>query len=274
MELGQALPKYQKQGLGVAVITYDSPQAIGNFSDRLGIVVPILSDPDSRIIKDFGILNTNIPTTSFQYGIPFPGTYIIDTKGVVTAKYFEDNYRQRVTPNLILTRQFGDSGIRKSQVRAPHLTLTSYVTDDRVYAGNRVSLILDIELPPRMHLYAPGVKGYHPATFQLDPHPNVRFLDTSFPKSVIMNLPAIKERVPVYSGKVRITRDVILAIDDSLREPKEPNIEITGTFEYQACDDKICYLEEKIPLKFSLTVQNQSIPRVPENLRRPAPAAR
>lgn len=256
----------------MAVITYDSPEVIRNFSDRLGITVPILSDQGSKIINDFGILNTNIPRTSFQYGIPFPGTYTVDTKGVVTAKYFEDTYRERVTPNFILSRQFGEAGVRKSQVRTAHLTLTSYVTDDNVYAGNRVSLILDVELPPKMHIYAPGVKGYKPVGFQLDRHPNVRFFDTSFPKAAIMDLPVIKERVPVYSGKVRITRDVILATDENMR--KESNVEITGTFEYQACDDKICYLETKIPLKFSLVVQNQDVPRVPENLRRAAPAGR
>ncbi|HYR86960.1 MAG TPA: protein-disulfide reductase DsbD domain-containing protein [Terriglobia bacterium] len=177
-----------------------------------------------------------------------------------------------MTPNFILSRQFGEAGVRKSQVRTAHLTLTSYVTDDNVYAGNRVSLILDVELPPKMHIYAPGVKGYKPVGFQLDRHPNVRFFDTSFPKAAIMDLPVIKERVPVYSGKVRITRDVILATDENMR--KESNVEITGTFEYQACDDKICYLETKIPLKFSLVVQNQDVPRVPENLRRAAPAGR
>jgi peroxiredoxin len=269
--LGQAYSKYQKRGLGVAVITYDSPQAIRNFTDRLGITVPILSDPDSRIIRAFGIFNTNIPPGSFQYGIPFPGTYTIDPKGVVTRKYFEDTYRERVTPNFILNRQFGEAGIVKSQVRTEHLTLTSYVTDEKVYGGNRVSLILDIELPPKMHIYAPGVQGYKPVAFQLDRHPNLRLLDTSFPKATVMDLPAIKERVPVYSGKVHITRDIILGVDDSMR--KESNVEITGAFEYQACDDKICYLETKIPLKFSISVLNQDIPRVPENLRRPSPAA-
>jgi len=269
VELGQAFQRYRQQGLGVAVITYDRPEVIKNFTSRLGIEVPILSDPDSKIIKDFGILNTNVPQTSFQYGIPFPGTYTVNPNGIVMAKYFEDTYRERVTPNFILSRQFGDAGIRKSQVRTNHFTLTSYVTDDKVYAGNRVTLILDIELPVEMHLYAPGVKGYKPVAFELDPHPNVRFFDANFPKATMMNLPVIKERVPVYSGKVRITRDIIIGTDDNMR--KEADVQITGNLVYQACDDKICYLETKIPLAFSLVVQNQDIPRVPENLRRPAP---
>jgi hypothetical protein len=266
VELGQALPKYQKQGLGVAVITYDSKEAIKNFTDRLTITVPILSDPDSKIIRDFGILNTNIPRDNFQYGIPFPGTYTLDAKGIVTAKYFEDTYRERVTPNFILSRQYGEAGIRKSQVRADHLTVTSYVTDDRVYAGNRVSLILDIELPAKTHIYAPGVKDYKAVAFELNPQPNIRFLDTSFPKPTIMNLPVIKERVPVYSNKVRISRDVIVGTDENMR--KESRVEITGNLEYQACDDQICYLAAKVPLTFSFTVLNQDIPRVPEQFRR------
>jgi peroxiredoxin len=266
VELGQALPQYQKLGLGVAVITYDSPEAIKDFTRRLGITVPILSDPDSKIIKSFGILNTNVPATSFQYGIPFPGTYTLDTRGMVTAKYFEDTYRERVTPNFILSRQFGEGGTQKSQERTPHLTLTSYVSDENVYAGNHVSLILDVELPPKMHIYAPGVKGYEGVEFQMDPHPNVRFLDTNFPKAAIMDLPAIKEQVPVYSGKVRITRDVVVGTDDNMR--RASNVELTGTFTYQACDDKICYLETKVRLKFSLNVQNQDIPRVPANLQK------
>jgi peroxiredoxin len=203
--LGQALPKYQRRGLGVAVITYDRPEVIVDFTRRLGITVPILSDPESTIIRTFGILNTNVPESSFQYGIPFPGTYTVNPRGVVTAKYFEDTYRERVTPNFILSRQFGDAGIQKSQVRTDHLTLTSYVSDDRLYAGNRVSLILDIELPSRMHVYAPTVKRYRPAEFQLDPNPNVRILSTTFPKATTMNLPAIREQVPVFSGKIRIT---------------------------------------------------------------------
>ena len=254
----------------MAVITYDSPAVIRNFTDRLGIGVPILSDTDSKIIREFGIINTNIPPASFQYGIPFPGTYTLDTNGVVTAKYFEDTYKERVTPNFILSTQFGESGVHKSQVRTDHLTLTSYVSDEKVFAGNRVSLVLDIELPAKMHLYAPGVKGYKPVVFQLDQHPNARFFDASFPKAVIMNLPAIKETVPVYSGKVRITRDIILGTDENMR--KESNVEIMGSFEYQACDDEICYLQAKVPLKFSIAVQNQDIPRVPQDLRRAAPA--
>jgi hypothetical protein len=117
-----------------------------------------------------------------------------------------------------------------------------------------------------MHIYAPEVKGYRPTEFQLDSNPNIRILSTSFPRAVTLDLPAIKERVPVYSGRVRITKDVIVSTEETLR--KAATIGLTGIFVYQACDDRICYLETKVPVKFTLEVLNQDIPRVPENLRR------
>ncbi len=36
-----------------------------------------------------GIENHNVPTDDSDYGMPFPGTYIIDADGIVQAKYFE-----------------------------------------------------------------------------------------------------------------------------------------------------------------------------------------
>jgi hypothetical protein len=67
----------------------------------------LLSDTDSRIIKAFGILNDTVkPGTTF-YGIPFPGTYVLDTTGKVVAKYFEDDYRERTSASDILTQQYG-----------------------------------------------------------------------------------------------------------------------------------------------------------------------
>ena len=66
----------------------------------------MLSDPESKIIRAYGIFNESSPRGQF-YGIPYPGTYIVDTKGVVVEKYFEDDYSQRYTAMAILTRQFG-----------------------------------------------------------------------------------------------------------------------------------------------------------------------
>src|SRR5262245_12709881 len=49
-----------------------------DYSKRRGITFPLLSDPGSRTIKRYGILNTTIPESNQQsFGVPFPGTFML-----------------------------------------------------------------------------------------------------------------------------------------------------------------------------------------------------
>ena len=88
MELESEKERLRAKGLGVCAISYDSPEILAAFSKRLGITIPLLSDVNSQIIKSFGILNTNYPKGHMGFGVPFPGTYIVDENGVVTYKEF------------------------------------------------------------------------------------------------------------------------------------------------------------------------------------------
>ena len=58
MELQEQLDTLQQRGIGVAAISYDTVDVVSDFSERRGITFPLLADPESRVIKSFGILNT------------------------------------------------------------------------------------------------------------------------------------------------------------------------------------------------------------------------
>lgn len=107
VELQQNYQKIRSTGRGLAAISYDSPAVLENFAERRNVRFPLLSDSDSKIIRRFGILNTQTKEGSTSYGIPYPGIYVLDAKGVVTAKYFEDDYKQRDTAAIILMKEFG-----------------------------------------------------------------------------------------------------------------------------------------------------------------------
>ena len=266
MQLQASLEQYRKQGLGVAAISYDSVDILKNFADRMHITYPMLSDKDSATIKAFGILNAQVPQTSAQYGIPHPGMYIVDRSGKILARYFEEKYQERFTPDTILTKQFGGGTSAIEQIKTEHLTLALSQSQVTARPGNRVTLIADITLPARMHVYAPGVKGYTATAMNLDASPMIQVHPAQFPKPQVLMLPAIKERVPVFERQLRITRDVTI-----LSSVKAPDIELSGTFEYQACDDSICYVPKKVPLKFSIHIEGLETQRVPEALRKKAP---
>src|SRR5258707_646731 len=76
--------------MGLAAISYDPVSVLADFSARRGVTFPLLSDPGSETIKRYGILNTTVDTKNALYGYPFPGTFIVDGKGVVTSRFFED----------------------------------------------------------------------------------------------------------------------------------------------------------------------------------------
>ena len=87
----------------MVAISYDSEQILRHFSDRLGgFRYPLLADPESTIIRDFGIFNDKVPESHPWYGICFPGTYIGDRNGVVQTKFFEQLHTQRVTADTVL----------------------------------------------------------------------------------------------------------------------------------------------------------------------------
>lgn len=264
MELEETRNDFQKQGLGVAAISYDSQELLRYFAERMGgFSYPLLSDPESNIMRDFGILNDNIPEGHEWYGIPFPGTFIVDAKGQVISKYFEQMHRQRFTADAILVKEFGEGGGKRTEVRTDHLTLEAYASQDEARRGNRITLAVDVKLPEKMHLYAPGVKGYRPVRFEIDELPSLLIHDPDFPDAKMLRLEVIKETVPVYESNLRVLRDVTIS-----PRYREETLEITGRFHYQACDDKVCYAPLQIPLSFTLQLDGHDGERAPESLRK------
>src|SRR5262249_2351975 len=148
----------QQQGLGLAAVSYDSPDVLKHFAERKGITFPLLSDQGSKVIRAFGILNEAAPAGTPFAGIPNPGIYIVDPGGRVTAKHFEEAYTERYPASDILVRRFGSgAGAAHATTETRHLRLTSSASADGVRPGERIALTLEIELKPEMHVYAPGV---------------------------------------------------------------------------------------------------------------------
>jgi hypothetical protein len=196
-------------------------------------------------------------------GVPYPGIYVIDPSGKITAKYFEEKYQERFAPDTILSKQFGLLQGPALEKRTDHLKVKAQLSLDKVRPGHRVSLVAQIELPAKMHVYAPGVKGYRPINLVIQQDPNILVHEMKFPTAHILNLKAIRERVPVYEGHLRLERDFTLAPGT-----KATTLEVKAILEYQACDDHICYVPASIPMTFSLPVEGLERQRVPAELQR------
>jgi peroxiredoxin len=264
VELEQQVKAYAARGIQIAAITYDSPAVLKHFAERRGISYPLLSDEGSRVIRAFGILNETIPPDNPAYGVPLPVTYWLDSNGVVKRKYAEDDYRERISSASILVREFKDGAVAGQEIQAKHLTLRTSASNSSIYVGGRVMLILELVLPPKMHVYAPGVQGYKPIEWSMAESKNWSAAKPDFPPSRMLRLPAIGETVPVYEGTLRITRELSVGRPNAADGPAI----VEGLFRYQACDDKVCYVPEQVPLKWVFPVAAIDSVRVPPELRK------
>ena len=271
MELERDYPLVRKRGLGLAAISYDSVAVLKNFTDRKKISFPLLSDADSSIIRAFGILNESVKRGTPQYGIPYPGTYVLDTNGRVVAKYFEDDMRERMSAGAILAGRFGEPvTFARHSVEAKHAALTTAASTSIAMPGHRVLLSLELDLPARMHVYAPGVSGYIPVDWNMDPAGGVKSQPVNFPAPEKLYLKPIKETALVYRRKVQLTREITFPQEAALKSQVSPAGELVlkGSFRYQACDGRECYTPETVPLEWRFQFQGLERERVPADLQR------
>ncbi len=271
MELEQKAKQFENLGLNVVGLSYDTPAVLHNFAARKDIHFPLLSDPDSKIIRELGILNQEVPKDSPFFGIPYPGIYILDNHGVVVAKYFEDDFRQRYTAAGILLERYGIMpATRRSAVQGKQLNAVASASNDTVHAGQRIALVLDLELKPNMHVYAPSVEGYIPIEWKMNPSPAFVAHAATYPKPEILFLPAIDEKVPVYKDHFQLVRDITLGTEAQIKPALDAQGQFTieGTLRYQACDDRLCYIPQSLPLHWTLQYEGANRQRVPPELQR------
>lgn len=257
MELQSRYAEITKQGLGLIAISYDAPETLKKFADSRGITFPIIADRESAIIRAYGILNEIEKPGGRAYGIPHPGTFIVDRKGVVVSRFFEDAYQERYTAATILGTLGARVGGGTVSAETAHLTLTATISDTVAAPGERLSITVDVTPRRGMHLYAPGKHDYQVVQLAIDPLPWLRPQATVYPASEIYHFKPLDERVEVFMTPFRLRRDVTLLATQSVQKQlgAMASVTIAGAFEYQACDDKVCFNPARVPVSFTVTLK-------------------
>jgi DsbC/DsbD-like thiol-disulfide interchange protein len=113
--------------------------------------------------------------------------------------------------------------------------------------GETVDLVVRVTPKPGVNIYAPGEKRYKPVRLIVDRADGIRAGKPAFPRSAWSTFEG--ERVRVYRDAFEIRQPVRVTA-----RPTGPVV-ISGTLEYQACDDLMCYLPVKVPLRWDVPVR-------------------
>lgn len=89
-----SLEEIKSAGGNVVAISYDSEETLKRFARSSKITFPLLSDTGSKTIDAYGIRNKEAAGGRID-GVPYPGTFVIDQKGIIRSKLFVEGYRDR-----------------------------------------------------------------------------------------------------------------------------------------------------------------------------------
>jgi len=263
VELHGRVADIRARGLGLAVILYEPPEVLEAFADRFGIEFPLLADVGSKVITEYGLLNT--AATGNQAGIAHPGTFLLDPQGRVVARFFERAYQERFTASTILARLEGPGldGRVAEELTTPHLTARTWPSDEIVAPGERFSLVVDVTPKDKMHVYAPGQAGYIPVSVTIAADPAFTIHPIAFPESDIHYFAPLDERVQVYSHPFRLVQEMTLSLSREMRARaagEGATLTIRGEFRYQACDDRVCFMPVTIPVEWTVKLKKLEAP--------------
>jgi len=137
-----------------------------------------------------------------------------------------------------------------------HVAVRATLSDTEVTPGARISVAVDITPKARMHVYAPGAK-YAPVTLRIQPQPFVKAHDVVYPPSEDYFFEPLNEHAQVYSEPFRLVLDVTIGevSDQKKSAPMPSRLTLKGTLDYQACDDKFCYLATSVPLQWTVKIK-------------------
>jgi hypothetical protein len=258
-------------GIKLYAISYDDTEAHAAFAAARGIEFPLLSDPESRVIREYGVLNTLVrPEDVPFYGIPFPGIFLVDEDGVISDKLFNPHLANRETPEAIVDRALGriepgDRDLATTRTEDDGIKVTAFLRGGGgvLRIGPRRRLIVRFSLPPGLHIYGePVPEGMVATHVEIEGPDGLRSEPVARPPTRPLELPAVDATLHVWEGTVDFVVPVFANSQLASRfESGEPElVDIRIQVRYQACDDVQCFIPRTRTLELQVPLEPSTIP--------------
>jgi len=264
VELQAATQKFADAGIKLYAISYDELGALEDFARHHGITYDLLADEGSKVIRQFGILNHHVTEEQVPYhGIPFPGTYLVDEAGIISAKAFHRSLAQRESPDGLIDAALGELLLRSDEPTTEQadnsgigFSLTYHGGEGVIRGGTIRRLVVRVDLPDGLHLYdEPVPAGMVATSFTLAGPDGMRSLPVEKPTTTPIELPGVGE-LHVWSGQVDFVIPVWATdeIASLVRDDRPDHVTIELDVAFQACDDQTCRLPQSTRLSLDVPV--------------------
>ena len=253
MELQQHLAEFEALDVRLMAVSYDSAEVLAAFAEHHGIRYPLLSDEGSRVIREYGILNTLVQPDEDVYGIPFPGVYLVGEDGRVQDKLFHRLYQERDTASHLLRLLGGDvpayDNVPAMTADVDDISVSVQLATPDLKFMQRTELLVTLDLPSALHVNArPLPDGYIPLTVSVTAPEGVHAGDPEYPPGDPFHVDGIDDELNVHTGLVQ----VVVPLRSDLREGDPVTLEVEVRL--QACNEQECFLPHTVRMQITAPI--------------------
>ena len=266
-----AYAKFEANGIKLYAVSYDDPKALREFAEAQGINYPLLSDQDSAVIEQYGILNTQVSRDdAFIYGIPYPGVFVCNEDGIVVSKFFHDSYKKRDSPEALIDAALGYSQIEEDIPQtsggSEGIAITAAVRggNSSLRQGIIRNLVVHFALKDGLHLYGePVPQGLTATQVTILGPKDLQSLPTRYPPTTPMHHKVMNLELNIWRDEVDIVVPFFPA-GDLATEAALPAAFASIDFEvrYQACNDEECLLPRTERFSIELPIDVVDVPNL------------
>ena len=243
--------------MAIFAVSYDSVDVLAQFASGHGIAYPLLSDDGSTTIRALGLYNEHLvaqqafygrPAQAHHFGIPYPGLFVLDDRGMVESKVFEQSYRVRPTASTLdeIVLQTLPSEAVSAEVESSDVKVRAWLAMDTYRPYQKLHLHVDLDVAPGMHIYAPpSSDGLVPLSVVVEPFEGLEVGELDLPAPKPLAVEGLDDQYLVYEGAVGATLpfDII---------PVLPEVLLTVEVGYQVCSDYACFPPSKVRVELPL----------------------
>ena len=191
---------------------------LARFAATHGVTFPLLSDEGSEVIRRLGMLDEQVyehhaafgktDREARFWGVPYPGEFLLEERGVVTQKRFQNNYRERETSQAILEQGFGmeaSSHGPEARGEAGGVAVRASLDSEEYRIHRRLRVNVEVVVPSDWHLYGlPIPEGYVPLSLSVAPIEGFQVGEPMLPTPHPFQVEGLEEQFFVHEGKVSV----------------------------------------------------------------------
>lgn len=237
-------------------MSYDAVEVLARFAEQYAISYPLLSDMNSRVIRELGLENRvaeaqnqhfGLQTDDRHVGMPHPGTFHLDEAGVITAKWFEQSHRVRPSGSVLLSEGGGGIPMAVSDgAEVSSVAVEAGLGTETYHPQQIYRLRVRLGVPEGQHVYVgPVPDGFVTLGVDLSGPSSLVAEPARLPEGETFVMEGLGERFRVVDGLVEV--DVPFRIDED-----EGDTAVELELAFQSCTGQECFPPVAVSLRLPL----------------------